>query len=154
MKSLLRLLPIIALTVLPCSLGAAADPAAAWRAADDARVAAMISADPAKLAATFSDDLLYVHSSGSVDTKASFSAAITSGHSKYNAITYEQREFREIVPGLVHMTGRGKFLLGKAAPFNELHLCFLAAYRLEKGVWRFIAWQSCKLPEPTAAKKN
>ncbi len=154
MNTLLRLRSLLALAILSSSLRAAADPAAAWRAADDARVTAMISADPAKLAATFSDDLLYVHSNGSVDTKATFVAKITAGSSKYNAITYEQREFREIVPGLVHMTGRGKFLLGKAAPFNELHLCFLAAYRLEKGVWRFIAWQSCKLPEPAAAKKG
>ena len=143
---------MVALTLWSVSLRAA-DPAAAWRAADDARVAAMISADPSKLAAVFSDDLLYVHSSGTADTKSSFIAALTSGKSKYNSVTYEQREFRELVPGLVHMTGRAKLVLGKTAPFNELHLAFLAAYRLEKGVWRFVAWQSCKLPEPTAAKK-
>lgn len=152
MNSLLRLLPMVALTFWSVSLRAA-DPAATWRAADDARVAAMISADPAKLAAVFSDDLLYVHSSGTADTKSSFIAALTSGKSKYNSVTYEQREFRELVPGLVHMTGRARLVLGKTAPFNELHLAFLAAYRLEKGVWRFVAWQSCKLPEPTAAKK-
>lgn len=155
MKSHPRLLLLLILPLLGLSLGAAADPAAAWRAADDARVAAMISADPAQIAATFSDDLLYVHSSGSTDTKASLTAALTSGRSKYNTITYETREFREIVPGLVHMTGRGRFVLGKAAPFNELHLCFLATYRLEKGTWRFIAWQSCKLPEaPVPAVKR
>jgi hypothetical protein len=33
-----------------------------------------------------------------------------------------------------------------------LHLSFLAAYRLEKGTWRFIAWQSCKLDPAPAAK--
>lgn len=151
---LLRLLPLVALLVMPAALRAAADPSAAWRAADDARVAAMISADPAKIDATFSNDLLYVHSSGSSDTKASMKEALTSGKSKYNAINYETREFREVVPGLVLMTGRGKFILGKSAPFNELHLSFLAAYRLEKGVWRFVAWQSCKLPEPAANAKK
>ena len=153
MKSLLRLLPIIALTLLPPFLWAASDPAA-WRAADDARVAAMISADPARLAATISDELLYVHSSGSTDTKASLTAALTSGRTKYNTIKYEQRDFREVVPGLVLMTGRGRFTLGKAAPFTELHLSFLAAYRLEQGVWRFIAWQSCRIPEPAAGAKR
>ena len=94
MKSRLHLLPVIALTLL--SSRAATDPAAVWRAADDARVAAMISADPAKLAATFSDELLYVHSSGSSDTKASLSQALTSGRSKYHEITYEKREFRDV----------------------------------------------------------
>ena len=137
--------------VLTLSVRAAGD-VATWRAADDARVAAMTSADPAKLAAAFSDELLYVHSSGKADTKASFIQALTSGASKYNSVTYEQRDFREVAPGLVLMNGRCKVLLGKAAPFTELHLSFLAAYRLEKGSWRFLAWQSCKLPEPTAAK--
>ena len=41
---LLRLLPLLTLALCPCALPAANDPAAAWRAADDARVAAMVSA--------------------------------------------------------------------------------------------------------------
>lgn len=136
-------------------LPAATDPAAAWRAADDARVAAMIAADPAKLAAAFSDELLYVHSNGKPDTKASFSEALTSGKSKYNSVTYEQRDFREVAPGLVLMNGRCRVLLGRAAPFTELNLSFLAAYRFEKGAWRFLAWQSAKLLDPAvpAAKR-
>ena len=151
MKALL--LTCLTLTFSLSVLRAAGDPAAAWRAADDARVAAMISADPAKLSAAFSDELLYVHSSGKPDTKASFTESLTSGKSKYNKITYEQRDFREVAPGLVLMNGRCKVLLGKAAPFTELHLSFLAAYRLEKGAWRFLAWQSCKMPEATPAAK-
>ena len=147
------LLALAALTLACAPLRAANDPAAAWRAADDARVAAMISADPAKLAATFSDDLIYVHSSGKVDTKATFAPAIASGKSVYHSVTYEQRDFREVAPGLVLMTARCRVQLGKAAPFNELHLSVLAAYRLENGAWRFLAWQSCKLTEPTPPAK-
>src|SRR5688500_16060515 len=96
----------LALAVSLAPLRAANDPAAAWRAADDARVAAMISADPAKLAAVFSDELLYVHSSGRPDTKASFVESLTSGKSKYNSVNYEQRDFREVAPGLVLMNGK------------------------------------------------
>lgn len=150
MKILLASL-LLALSLV--RLHAAGDPSA-WRAADDARVAAMISADPARLAAVFSDELLYVHSNGKADTKASFTATLTSGKSKYNAITYEQRDFREVAPGLVLMNGRCRVLLGQAAPFNELHLSFLAAYRLEQGVWRFLAWQSCRMPETTPPAKR
>ncbi|MBL9188680.1 MAG: nuclear transport factor 2 family protein [Opitutaceae bacterium] len=131
----------------------AADPAAAWRAADDARIAAMVSADAKQLDVVFSDDLLYVHSNGKPDTKATFIPAITSGKSVYRSVTYEQRDFREVAPGLVHMTGRCRVQLGKTAPYNELYLSVLAAYRLEKGVWRFLAWQSAKLTEPVPAKK-
>ena len=155
MKSHLLALAVFALGLLP--LRAATDPAAAWRAADDARVAAMVSADPAKLAAAFSDDLIYVHSNGKVDTKATFAPAIASGKSVYHSVTYEQRDFREVAPGLVLMTARCRVQLGKTAPFNELYLSVLAAYRLENGAWRFLAWQSCKLdtavPAAPAAKK-
>jgi hypothetical protein len=150
MKCLLPRLVLFTLALAP--LRAASDGLAAWRAADDARVAAMISADPAKLAATFSNELRYVHSNGKLDTKASFIEALTSGKSKYNSITYEQREFREAAPGLVLVNGRCHAKLGKTEPFTLLHLSFLAAYRLEQGTWRFYAWQSCKL-DPTPAAK-
>ncbi len=149
MKTLALFCALFAL-LLPAT--AAPDHIGACRAADDARVAAMISADPAKLAAVFSDDLIYVHSNGNRDTKTSLSTALTSGKAVYHAIEFEQREFREVVPGLVLMHGRCVVTLGKAAPFTELRLSFLASYRLEKTGWRFIAWQSCKLPDPAAAK--
>jgi hypothetical protein len=151
MKLLLLASALFALFFSPATF--AADSSAAWRAADDARVAAMISADPAKLAATFSDELLYVHSNGKPDSKASLSTAISAGKSVYRSISYEQREFREVSPGLVLMNGRCRVQLGKTAPFNELYLSVLAAYRLENGVWRFLAWQSCKLTEPVPAAK-
>ena len=151
MKPLLFILALLGLTLT--SFGAATNPAR-FAQVDDARVAAMISADRAKLDAVFSDELVYVHSNGKVDTKASFMEALTSGKSKYNSMTYEARNFREVVPGLVLMDGRCRVQLGSAAPYSVLHLSFLAAYRLEKGQWRFIAWQSCRLPEPTPAPKS
>ncbi|HTH47131.1 MAG TPA: nuclear transport factor 2 family protein [Candidatus Limnocylindria bacterium] len=149
MKSFALIWTVLAL-LLPTTL--AADVAADCRVADDARVAAMTSADPGRLAAAFSDDLIYVHSSGHLDTKASLIAAITSGKTAYHAIDFEQREFREVVPGLVLVHGRCYVKLGKAAPYTDLHFSFLASYRLEKGAWRFLAWQSCKLAEPAPAK--
>jgi hypothetical protein len=149
MKSHLLALALFTLALSP--LSAAADSSAVWRAADDARVAAMISADAAKLDAAFSDDLIYVHSNGKVDTKATFVPAISTGKSVYHAVSYEQRDFREVAPGLVLMTARCRVQLGKTAPFNELYLSVLAAYRLEKGAWRFLAWQSCKLDTAPAA---
>ncbi|MEI6463243.1 MAG: nuclear transport factor 2 family protein [Verrucomicrobiota bacterium] len=151
MTTPLRFLFLLCAALAP--LRAANDPADAWRAADDARVQAMVSGDAAQLATVFSDELLYVHSSGKADTKASFTTALVSGKSKYQSVTYEQRDFREVAPGLVLMNGRCRVKLGQTAPFNELYLSFLAAYRLEKGTWRFLAWQSCKMPEAEGAKK-
>ncbi len=146
MKSSLRCLLLLTGLLAATSLRAATDPAAAWRAADDARVTAMISAQPARLAAVFSDDLLYVHSSGKADTKTSFTATLTSGKTNYRAMEYEQREFREAVPGLVLMNGRARVTVGSTVPYTELTLSFLAVYRLERGQWRMLAWQSCRVP--------
>jgi hypothetical protein len=151
MKMLSRLLLV---TALFCAARLhAASNEAAWKAADDARVAAMISADPAKLAVVFSDELRYVHSNGKLDTKATFTEALTSGKSKYAAMTYEQRDFREVAPGLVLVNGKVRVKLGAKEPFTEMYLSFLSAYRLEKGTWKFLAWQSCRLDAPAAEKK-
>jgi hypothetical protein len=38
---------------------------------------------------------------------------------------------------------------GKAA---ESTISFLAVWRLEQGEWKFLAWQSCKIPPAVPAK--
>jgi len=115
-------------------------------AADNARVAAMKAADREKLGASFSEELHYAHSTGAVDTKASFIALLTSGKTKYTSIDYDRRDFSFPAPGFALMTGRVhiRSTTGEAEADNLLS--FLAAWRLEEGQWRFLAWQSCKLP--------
>ena len=148
MKSLLRFLPLFAclLTALP----AAEDPLiTAVRAADDERVAATIGADPARLDAIFSAELHYAHSSGKIDTKASYRASIVSHSTVYESVEYVQRNFLPAAPGIVLMTGRAIIKAGTSAQRTANDLNFLAVWREEGGHWRFLAWQSCKNP-PTA----
>jgi hypothetical protein len=125
---------------------------AAVRAADDERAAAMIAGDRARLTAIFSDQLRYAHSSGTVDTKATFTEGLATGRQKYTSIKYEERAFQAIAPDVMLMTGRGHFAVGSGAASNVLHLGFLAVWRLEQGRWRFVAWQSCRIPPPAAPK--
>ena len=133
------------LTLWVCALSASAADTTAVRTADDARVAAMMNPDRATLEAIFSEDLRYSHSNGKVDTKASFVEALTSGKSVYAAIRYHERDFTLASPDIALMTGRADFHLGSAdAP--AMLLGFLAVWRLEDGVWRFLAWQSFKVP--------
>lgn len=137
------------LTLIP--LHAADDPQlAALRAADDERVAATIAADGTRLGAILSDDLRYAHSSGGVDTKAVFMEALVSGRSKYEVIRYEERGFTFPAPGIALMTGRAQVKVGNAKGGMDAVLGFLAVWREEKGKWRFLAWQSCKMPVPDA----
>ena len=123
-------------------------PLAAVQAADDARVAAMKSPDRDKLSAIFCDELRYAHSSGVVDTKGSFIEVLLKGTTKYLAVDYVERKFTFPAPGIALMTGSAKFKIGLETGAIEPTLGFLAVWRLENGQWRFLAWQSCKLPAP------
>jgi hypothetical protein len=119
---------------------------AALAKADDDRVAAFKSPTAERLAAVFSDDLHYAHSTGVVDTKASFIDVLTSGRTKYLGIDYLKREFTLPAPGIALMTGRARIQTQSATGAMDNQLSFLAVWRLENGRWRFLAWQSCRLP--------
>jgi hypothetical protein len=147
MKTLLRLLPFLALAFI--AVRAAEDPViAAVRAADDERVAATKSANRAHLEAIFSDGLRYAHSSGKVDTKASYIESIVNHTSVYETYDYTARNFVPAGPGVVLMNGRVLIQSRSGDQKNLLDLNFLAVWREENGKWRFFAWQSCKNPPP------
>ncbi len=121
-------------------------PLAALQSADDARISAMKSGERELLQAIFSDELRYAHSTGDLDSKTSFIDKLTSGKTKYSIMDYEKRDFTLPAPGLALMTGRLHIRVGAGENLTDTVLSFLAAWRLEKGEWRFLAWQSCKLP--------
>jgi Domain of unknown function (DUF4440) len=118
----------------------------AVQAADDARLAAMRMPQREKLDAIFSDSLHYAHSSGTVDTKSSFIEVLTAGKTKYLDFKYEKRDFTFPTPDMALMTGRVRVRVTTADTTQEMALSFLGVWRLENGTWRFLAWQSCKMP--------
>ena len=121
-------------------------------AADDARVAAMLAPSRAAFAAVFSPELRYAHSNGQVDTQTALVASLLDGSAKYTKYAYQERAFTFPVPGLALMTGRfdvKAVVKGNAA---ESTIGFLAVWRLEQGAWKFLAWQSCKIPPIAPAK--
>ena len=109
-------------------------------------------ADVKKLSAYLSDDLHYAHSNALVDTKASFLELIGSGTAKYQRLDYVKREFTFPVPGMATMTGffDVKAVINEAT--TETRICFLGVWRQEKGDWKLLAWQTCKVPPATPAK--
>lgn len=148
-------LRVLAIFSLAFSVLHAADAprTARLRTADDERVAAIIAGDRAKLTAIFADDLRYAHSNGLVDDKTSYIDALVSGRTKYLVMDYLERNFTFPAPGVALMTGRARVQVAKADGKVDMVLSFLAAWREENGQWRFLAWQSCKLPEPAPAAK-
>jgi hypothetical protein len=149
MKTLLTLL-------LACLLpfaAAAEDPkVTALTIADDARVAAMLKPSKAALDTVLSDDLRYAHSNGKVDTKASLTASLLGGEAKYVSYKYSERSFKFPAPDVALMAGRLEVQAVVDGVSMTTGISYLAVWRLEQGHWKFLAWQSCKIPPATPAK--
>lgn len=155
MKTLLRLLPLAILALVSVRAADSATTAenkilAAVRAADDERLAATKAGDPARLDAIFSNELRYAHSSGVVDTKASYVASLVTRSTIYESFDYKDRVFKLVAPGVVTMAGRVYIMATNKGARSDNDLNFLSVWREENGKWRFFAWQSCKNPVPAA----
>lgn len=133
------------LTCLLCFTAHAAD-VVEILAADDARIAAMKARDGEKLAAVFSDELHYAHSNGIVDTKQSFMQVLTSGATRYMGYDHVERKVTFPVPGMALVSGQARIQAETAKGSMDSVLSYLSVWRLEEGQWRFLAWQSCRLP--------
>lgn len=116
--------------------------------ADDARIAAMTSADETALTAILDDELHYAHSSGMVDTKKSFIDLVVSGRSKYLEYEPLAREVTFPRDDVALMTGRARVVVENEKGRNEFTLSYLAVWRRVRGEWKFLAWQSARLPPP------
>jgi hypothetical protein len=139
--------------LLPFAASAADDAKlAAVTAADDARVAAMLTPNQATLDKVLSDDLRYAHSNGKVDTKASLTASLLGGEAKYLSYKYTERAFKFPAPDVAVMAGRLEVQAKVDGVSMTTGISYLAVWRLEKGQWKFFAWQSCKIPPSTPAK--
>jgi ketosteroid isomerase-like protein len=121
---------------------------AAIIAADDSRIAAMRAPDREKLQAIFSDDLRYAHSTGVVDTKASFIEILVAGKTRYLGYDHVERQVTTPAPSIALVAGQARFRTESANGKMDSVLSYLAVWRLENGQWRFLAWQSCRLPVP------
>lgn len=128
-----------------------ADVIAAVRAADDERVAATMAPTAARLDAIFSDDLSYTHSNGKHDTKKSYVESLLGRTTVYTVYDYQERTFSIATPDIVIEKAHVLITSGtdqKQNPPNDLRI--MAIWRKEGGKWRFLAWQSSKMPAPAA----
>jgi hypothetical protein len=116
------------------------------QAADDARIATMRSPKRDELDTIFSNDLHYAHSNGVIDTKASFVEKLVSGKSKYTGYDHRERAITIPAPGIALINGQARIQTESANGKMDSTLSYLAVWRQEAGQWRFLAWQSCKLP--------
>jgi ketosteroid isomerase-like protein len=147
---------IVAMTVMTTAAGtvavvaqdaAASKAAEAVKAADLKRFAAQTTNDFETLNALMADDLVYVHSSAAVDTKAAYIETLRSGKTKYHTIEPSDMKVR-VYGTTAIVTGLAKLSLtsnGKPAAFS---LRFTDVWVQRDNKWQMVSWQSTRLPEP------
>lgn len=111
------------------------------------RCAAMTGRDADALAAMLHDDLVYTHSSGVVDDKASCLGAIRSGRTRYHSISCADQRVRAYGDTAL-VTGNADIEVDVDGRHKSLRLCYLDVWTRTPQGWRFVAWQSTARPNP------
>ena len=114
-------------------------------ALEDRRLAAMIAKDFGALEALVHEQLLYTHSSGITDTKASWLESMKSGKVKYKSATGVDRKVR-VINDMALISGMAHIEADIGGQPRTLRLLFLNAWAKTPQGWKFVAWQSCPQP--------
>ncbi len=115
-------------------------------AAEDARFAAMVAADAGDMRRWFADDLVYVHSTGQVESRDQLVESIASGRTRYVAVTPGERQVVPLGSDSAIVRGRGRFQVAAGGNALDLQIRYLAVYGKQDGVWRLRSWQSLRAP--------
>ena len=114
---------------------------------EDKRFAAMVARDFAALEKMVHDELLYTHSSGVTDNKASWLESMKSGKVKYKSASCSERQVK-VFGEVALIRGRAAIEVDIGGQPKSLRLLFLNAWTKTPQGWKFAAWQSC--PQPPA----
>jgi len=114
-------------------------------ALEDRRLAAMSAQDFDALEPLVHDELLYTHSNGASDTKASWMGSMQSGRVKYRSASCSERRVR-VFGDVALVNGRAQFQAEVNGEPRTLKLVFLDAWTRTPQGWKFVAWQSCPQP--------
>ena len=104
-------------------------------------VRALVAADSVALDAIYADDLVYIHSNGSVDTKREWLGAIESGRIDFSAVTPRDLKVRNY--GSTAVVNALYDVVLNARPMT---IQYLTVYVKDDGRWRIVTQQTATLP--------
>jgi ketosteroid isomerase-like protein len=110
-----------------------------------ARCAAILAKDEAALHRLLHDDMIYTHSSGLADTKATFIGALRNGKFDYKRIEHTKEQVR-MYGDTALVSGQASIDIDVEGAPRKLNLCYLAAWTRTRDGWKFVAWQSAGIP--------
>ncbi|MBV9220664.1 MAG: nuclear transport factor 2 family protein [Methylobacteriaceae bacterium] len=114
--------------------------------AEDARYAAQTSGDFAALEKLFGDDLVYVHSSGRVDNKASYIEVQKSKSIVYRAMRRSNVAVR-IYGCIAIISGTGNFDVTGNGKDSSVELLFQSIWAKREAGVQFVSWESTPAPK-------
>lgn len=124
---------------------AMANPSAEVLEVERARVAALVRDDYAALEGIFADDLTYVHSNGTVESKSEYLATLRSGRLKYTALDHADQVVR-VFGDAALLQGTSAVRAISAGTESTVRLRFTMLYVRKGGRWQLVTWQSTRLP--------
>ena len=106
---------------------------------EDQRLAAMVAADTETLDRILADDLSYVHTSATIDTKESLMSGLASGKLNYESITPSDRVVRTHHACVIVRGGADVHVNG-----NRFSLEFTVVYVRPGGDWQMTSWHATR----------
>jgi hypothetical protein len=108
---------------------------------------AMLAFDYAALNRLLSDDSLYIHSTGVVETKSEYVAGLRLGLYEYGDIKITSAR-THMFDGAAMTTGVMEMLVGaKGSSKSTIRLQHVLIWRQESGTWRLLLRQATRLPD-------
>jgi len=114
-------------------------------AIDDRRAAAAIAKDRATLEALLTDDMRYVHSSATVEDKATYIDRACTGWYDYKAFTVAKRDWR-VWNDTALCNGEVRIQVVVKGGAKDFVSRYLQVWRREPQGWRMASWQSTLVP--------
>ena len=102
---------------------------------------ALVAADSAALDAVYADDLVYIHSNGSIDTKREWLGAIASGRIDFSEMTPRDSKVRNY--GSTAVVNALYDVVLNARPMT---IQYLTVYVKDDDRWRIVTQQTATLP--------
>lgn len=110
---------------------------------------AMLAGDAASLHELISEQVIYVHSSATRDTRDSYLKKISSGALRYLALAFTGLQV-QTTENAAFVTGHMQATVSRDGKEIPVHSTFLTVWVPEEGVWRLRAHQSTPLYDSTS----
>ena len=112
--------------------------------ADAVRLKAMGASDGAALAKILSDEVVFIHSDGRLESKGDYIKNLTAGDTAYSDLKTAEVQARQIATDVIVLAGAQEMRKKLGPEWSDLKLRFMSVWRNENGTWRMVAWQSLR----------